>query len=143
MHVLPVDTLPLIEHDLVSEVVRREALQIQALAYDTTNFHTHIATTNSKPVLPQRNDAYFDYQMLPDLPGEDVAFLGGTDYLGLFLKTTSGLGARRTVFYQSSRVPVAGGCDLRRFETRARTNWHYLSAQAILDGTEQLPGPAA
>lgn len=54
MHVLPVDTLPLIEHDLVSEVVRREALQIQALAYDTTNFHTHIATTNSKPVLLQR-----------------------------------------------------------------------------------------
>ncbi|MCX6607419.1 MAG: hypothetical protein NTV52_28065 [Acidobacteria bacterium] len=91
----------------------------------------------------RRNDAYFDYQMLPNMPGEDVAYLGGTDYLGLFLKTTSGLGARRTVFYQSSRVPVAGGCDLRRFETRARTNWHYLCAQAILDGTEQLPGPAA
>ena len=54
MHALPIEALPLIEQDLVSEVVRREALQIQALAYDTTNFHTHIASTNSKPLLPQR-----------------------------------------------------------------------------------------
>lgn len=54
MHVLPAEALPIIEQDLVGEVVRREALQIQALAYDTTNFHTHIATTNSKPELPQR-----------------------------------------------------------------------------------------
>ena len=54
MHVLPAGALPIIEQDLVSEVVRREELQIQALAYDTTNFHTHIATTNSRPELPQR-----------------------------------------------------------------------------------------
>ena len=54
MHALPIEALPLIEQDLVSEVVRREALQIQALAYDTTNFHTHIASTNAKPQLPQR-----------------------------------------------------------------------------------------
>lgn len=54
MHALPIEALPIIEQDLVSEVVRREALQIQALAYDTTNFHTHIASTNSKPQLPQR-----------------------------------------------------------------------------------------
>ena len=54
MQALPVEALPIIEQDLVSEVVRREALQIQAIAYDTTNFHTHIASTNSKPELPQR-----------------------------------------------------------------------------------------
>ncbi len=54
MHALPIEALPIIEQDLVSEVVRREALQIQALAYDTTNFHTHIASTNSQPQLPQR-----------------------------------------------------------------------------------------
>src|SRR5208283_4731928 len=27
---------------------------LQALAYDTTNFHTHIASTNLRPKLPQR-----------------------------------------------------------------------------------------
>ena len=54
MHVLPIESLPIIEQDVVSEVVRREALQIQALAYDTTNFHTHITSTNTKPELPQR-----------------------------------------------------------------------------------------
>jgi transposase len=54
MHALPIEALPVIEQDLISEVVRREALQIQALAYDTTNFHTHIASTNAKPQLPQR-----------------------------------------------------------------------------------------
>jgi len=54
MHALPVEVLGAIEQDLVREVIRIEQLQVQALAYDTTNFHTHIATTNTKPELPQR-----------------------------------------------------------------------------------------
>lgn len=54
MNELPVDRLAGIERDLVREVVRVEQLQLKALAYDTTNFYTHIASTNTRPKLPQR-----------------------------------------------------------------------------------------
>ena len=54
MNRLPVDQLADIEQAVVQEVVRTEQLQLQALAYDTTNFHTHIATTNTRAALPQR-----------------------------------------------------------------------------------------
>ena len=54
MHAVPVEKLAVIEQDLVREVVRIEQLQLQALAYDTTNFYTHIASTNLRPKLPER-----------------------------------------------------------------------------------------
>jgi transposase len=38
----------------VREVIGIEQLQPRALAYDTTNFYTHIASTNTRPELPQR-----------------------------------------------------------------------------------------
>ena len=54
MNAVPVDQLAVIEQELVREVVRVEQLQLKALAYDTTNFYTHIASTNLRPKLPQR-----------------------------------------------------------------------------------------
>jgi transposase len=54
MNVVPVDKLALLEQELVREVVHVEQLQLKALAYDTTNFFTHIASTNLRPKLPQR-----------------------------------------------------------------------------------------
>ncbi|MCP5120066.1 MAG: IS1634 family transposase [bacterium] len=54
MHALPMKDSGEIEQELVREVIRIEQLEVQALAYDTTNFYTHIATTNTRPQLPQR-----------------------------------------------------------------------------------------
>ena len=54
MHAVPVEKLALIEQELVQEVVRIEQLHLRALDYDTTNFYTHIASTNLRPELPQR-----------------------------------------------------------------------------------------
>ena len=54
MHAVPIELLAEIEHELVREVIAIEQLQIEALAYDTTNFYTHIATTNTRAQLPQR-----------------------------------------------------------------------------------------
>ncbi len=54
MNAVPADKLASIEQEVVREVVRAEQLQLKALAYDTTNFFTHIATTNLRPKLPQR-----------------------------------------------------------------------------------------
>ncbi len=54
MHALPVRLLGDIEQAIVREVIAVEHLQPRALAYDTTNFYTHIASTNTRPELPQR-----------------------------------------------------------------------------------------
>jgi hypothetical protein len=54
MNAVAVDKLADLEQELVRAVVRIEQLQLQALAYDTTNFFTHIASTNLRPKLPQR-----------------------------------------------------------------------------------------
>ena len=54
MHAVPFELLAEIEHELVREVIAIEHLQVEALAYDTTNFYTHIATTNMRAQLPQR-----------------------------------------------------------------------------------------
>ena len=54
MHALPVKLLGDIEQAIVREVIGIEQLQLRALAYDTTNFYTHIASTNTRPELPQR-----------------------------------------------------------------------------------------
>jgi transposase len=54
MDAVPIELLQDIEQDLVHEVIRIEQLQVEALAYDTTNFYTHIASSNARPQLPQR-----------------------------------------------------------------------------------------
>ena len=54
MDALPEKLLGTIEQAMVRQVVQTEPLQMQALAYDTTNFYTHIASANRKPQLPQR-----------------------------------------------------------------------------------------
>lgn len=54
MHALPVTLLSDIEEAIVREVVGIEQLQPRAVAYDTTNFYTHIASTNTRAELPQR-----------------------------------------------------------------------------------------
>ena len=54
MNAVPVEQLAALEQGLVREVVCREQLRLKALAYDTTNFFTHIASTNGRAKLPQR-----------------------------------------------------------------------------------------
>ena len=54
MNAVALDKLPGIEQAVVQEVIRIESLHLQALAYDTTNFFTHIASTNTRALLPQR-----------------------------------------------------------------------------------------
>src|ERR1039457_6069580 len=54
MNAVPVDQLAVIEQVLVREMVCVEQLQLKALAYDTTNFYAHIASTTLRPELPQR-----------------------------------------------------------------------------------------
>lgn len=48
------DALEAIEGELVRKVVAEFHLSLDTLLYDATNFFTYIASTNSKPKLPQR-----------------------------------------------------------------------------------------
>jgi len=54
MNAVPVKQLASIEQEVVGQVIDTEHLLIQALAYDTTNFYTHIASTNLRAKLPAR-----------------------------------------------------------------------------------------
>ena len=83
----------------------------------------------------RRDDEDFkDFNMLPANTNEEVFFFGGRDYLQLFAKLTQGVPAKRTAFYNSETPQAIPGCEMRRFETRAKTNWHYLCARQFLEG---------
>lgn len=54
MNCVDLDALRAIEDELTGAVVRELGIKLDTLFYDTTNFFTHIASTNTRPKLPQR-----------------------------------------------------------------------------------------
>jgi transposase len=54
MDALPVDSIELIEKELLQRVRAHYALPTDTLFYDTTNFYTYIATTNSRCTIAKR-----------------------------------------------------------------------------------------
>ncbi|HZD91230.1 MAG TPA: IS1634 family transposase [Pseudolabrys sp.] len=54
MDAVPAEAIAEVEHQLVSRVINREGLRPALVAYDTTNFYTHLATTNDHSQLAQR-----------------------------------------------------------------------------------------
>ncbi len=79
-------------------------------------------------------DRYNDFCMLPTGTAEPVVFFGGKDYLPLFCRLTKHIQKKRVVFYNSKEAPVAPGCDLKRYDTARRTNWHYSCAKDFIEG---------
>ncbi|OHC75243.1 MAG: hypothetical protein A3G18_03175 [Rhodospirillales bacterium RIFCSPLOWO2_12_FULL_58_28] len=82
----------------------------------------------------KRTDNYRDFCMLPDHTNEQILFFGGKDYLPLFCALTRVHPGKRTIYYNSQKLPNAPGCLLKKFVTTTRTNWHYECAKAFLDG---------
>jgi hypothetical protein len=76
--------------------------------------------------------------MLPDQTREHIVFFGGKAYLPLFIELTSSIRSKKTVFYNSGKVPQAPGCALRRFPTNKNTNWQYDCANAFIEEKIQL-----
>src|SRR5205807_8113759 len=54
MEAVPLGAVPLAEEAIVGRVLSTEKLAPGLLAYDTTNFFTHIDTTNARSALAQR-----------------------------------------------------------------------------------------
>ena len=75
-----------------------------------------------------------DLCLIPEECREPIVFFGGKSYLPLFCELTRPFDCRKIVFYNSSNPPHAPGCELRRFKTQLRTNWHYQCAQQFMDG---------
>jgi len=54
MNCVSLEALAAIEDELTGAVVRELGVKLDTLFYDTTNFFTYIASTNTRPKLPQR-----------------------------------------------------------------------------------------
>ena len=54
MNAVSLEALAAIENELTRTVVGELGIQLDTLFYDTTNFFTYIASTNTRPKLPQR-----------------------------------------------------------------------------------------
>lgn len=87
------------------------------------------------PCLRRRQrDRYADFKHLTAEVGDEVVFFGGKDYLPLFCELTADVGATKTVFYNSASPPITPGCQLVRYVTTTRTNWHYGCAVDFIAG---------
>ena len=78
----------------------------------------------------QQDDWYADFSMLPKDASHPIHFVGGRDYVPLFLELTAETDAERVIHHVGS-PPPAPNCRFRRFETTRRTNWHYECAMTL------------
>jgi hypothetical protein len=82
----------------------------------------------------RKSDLYLDFCMLAKDP-DRIAFVGGKDYLPLFLALTKNSLAQKTIFFNSSLTPLLPfGYSATRYATTTRTNWHYECANDLIDG---------
>ena len=86
----------------------------------------------------RKKDDYRDFLLPPIKAEEPIVFLGGKDYAHLFSAVTAGATGPRCLFHKSKEPPDAPGCQFRRYETTARTNWHYECAKALAEGKIRL-----
>jgi hypothetical protein len=82
-----------------------------------------------------KDDRYDDFRMLPHDTRDEILFFGGKDYVPLFSALTENVEGKRYVFHSAAQPPVAPGCELVKADTKAKTNWHYESVNALLDGS--------
>jgi len=85
-------------------------------------------------------DRYDDLNMLPTPSSEPIFFFGGKAYISLFDSLTASHSGRRVVFFNSVVPPDVTGCELRRYTTRKKTNWHYDCVNDCVDGRIEMPG---
>lgn len=119
------------------------------------------ATGPDKYKRRRKDDPYDDFTMLPiaplnaghpDTSGSDalkspaqkidpaksdtsaagpVVFLGSKAYVPLFCQLIKGCSAHRIVFHNSKTPPEAPNCEIRKYDTPKKTDWHYDAAKAL------------
>ena len=63
--------------------------------------------------------------MLPPRVDEPIVFFGGKDHLPLLSSLTAKVAVKKLYSSNSGPAPHVPGWALKKFETNARTNWHY------------------
>ncbi len=105
-----------------------------AAEFLTPNYNITFAPSAAKGNRRGKKDCYKDLCMLPPGCKDPIVFFGGKDYVHLFCELTRCFDCRKVVFYNSVNPPYAPGCELERFRTTTRTNWHYLCANRFIEG---------
>lgn len=77
---------------------------------------------------------YDDFALLESSPSDTVVFLGGASYLSFFAELTAHCPGHRVAFYNAITPPVIANCEMRRYVTNRRTNWHYSCAMDLVEG---------
>ena len=83
-------------------------------------------------------DRYDDLCQLPDAD-EAVVFFVSKGYIDQACALTGHVKGSRHLFYNTGTLPHAPGCNLIRYETSTRTNWHYECAKAFMRGDISVP----
>ena len=87
---------------------------------------------NSRALHPD----FDDLVQLPETASGRLCMIGGKDYLPLFLQLTRGYAGPRAIYYNSDTPPTAPGCELIRYPSDTRTNWHYALARELAGGRD-------
>ncbi|MFZ1662881.1 MAG: hypothetical protein WAT77_13060 [Paracoccaceae bacterium] len=80
------------------------------------------------------SDEWRDFNMLDPMTTAPVIFIGGQTYFRPFANLTRNYQGMRTAYYNVAQMPMLSGIEWRRFDTSARTNWHYRLARMLASG---------
>ena len=81
-----------------------------------------------------KREHYSDECHLPNNFGGTVEFFGGKEYAEVFAELTKSLNCRKIVRFNSTAPPNVPGCELLKYQSRAKTNWYYQCAKGFIDG---------
>ncbi len=98
-------------------------------AYDITFSRAGDGYKRRRPSQP-----FADFNQLLGAGDDDVVFLGGRDYLPLFLQLSAVVQGRRLVFTKGAIREPLSSCWVQEFRTARSTNWHYSCADALASG---------
>lgn len=106
----------------------------------TPNYNITFSTAKNinKEFIRNKKDNFKDLCHLPLNSTGKLIFLGGKDYQPLFVELTAEYKGKKIIFYNSKNPPEMESCELVKFETKQRTNWHYKCAMKIIEGVIKI-----
>ena len=99
----------------------------------TPTYDITFAASGESGIRRSKSVRFKDLCLLPEASTEPIVFFGGRNYVPMFCELTRRFDCRKIVFYNSSNLR-APGCQLQRFETTLKINWHYQCANQFMDG---------
>ena len=102
--------------------------------YLTPQYDITFSTQAEKWKRRGKRDLFRDVCHIPEGFKGTIEFFGGKDYARIFAELTQSIECRKIVRYNSTTPLSAPGCELRKYQTSARTNWYYQCARQFIRG---------